>query len=76
MIENVRIERKLILTEKPKRYRVPHCSECERCQCTDFIYKDYYLVREMIQLQRFGSLGADHPPKTSSKWCPKRKGVK
>ena len=52
--------------------RVPHCSECERCQCTDFIYKDYYCCEENDTMQIFGSLGVDHPPKTSPKWCPLR----
>jgi hypothetical protein len=62
---------------KNNKYRVPHCSGCERCQCTDFIYKYYYCCEENDTMQRFGSLGVDHPPSTSPKWCPKRiKGEK
>lgn len=52
--------------------RVPYCAECERCQCTDFIYKDYYCCEENDMMQIFGRLGVDHPPKTSPKWCPLR----
>lgn len=52
--------------------RVPHCAECERCQCTDFIYKDYYCCEENDAMQIFGRLGVDYPPKTSPKWCPLR----
>ena len=69
-MENVHIERKLILTENTKRHRVPHCAECKRCQCTDFIYKDYYCCEENDTMQIFGRLGVDHQPKTSTKWCP------
>lgn len=54
------------------KYRVPHCAECDRCQCTGFIYKDYYCCEENDTMQRLGSLGVDHPPKTSPKWCPLR----
>lgn len=54
------------------RNRVPHCAECERCQCTDIIYKDYYCCEENDTMQIFGSLGVDHPPKTSPVWCPLR----
>lgn len=53
--------------------RVPHCAECERCQCIDFIYKDYYCCEENDTMRRFGNLGVDYPPKTSPKWCPKRR---
>jgi len=52
--------------------RVPHCSSCERCQCTDIVYKDYYCCEENDTMRRFRSLGVDHPPKTSPVWCPKR----
>lgn len=52
--------------------RVPHCVECERCQCMDFIYKDYYCCEENDTMQIFGRLGVDHLPKTSPKWCPLR----
>ncbi len=52
--------------------RVPHCAECERCQCIDFIYKDYYCCEENDTMRRVGNLGVDHPPKTSPKWCPLR----
>ncbi len=53
--------------------RVPHCGECERCQCVDFIYRDYYCCEENDTMRIFGSLGVDRPPKTSPKWCPKRR---
>lgn len=33
--------------------RVPHCAECERCQCTDFIYKDYYCCEENDTMRRY-----------------------
>lgn len=52
--------------------RVPHCSDCERCQCTVFVHKDYYCCEENDTMRIFGSLGVDHPPNTSPKWCPKR----
>lgn len=60
--------------ENIKRYRVPHCSDCERCQCTDFIYNNnyYYCCEGNDTMRIFGCLGVDHPPKTSPKWCPKR----
>lgn len=70
-MKNILIGAKKIL-KKANRYRVPHCSSCERCQCTDFVYKDYYCCEENDTMQRFRSLGVDHPPKTSPKWCPKR----
>ncbi len=54
------------------RNRVPHCSSCERCQYIDFIFKDYYCCEENDTMRIFGSLGVDHPPKTSPKWCPLR----
>ncbi len=57
---------------KRLKNKVPHCSECERCQYTDFTYKDYYCCEENDPMWRFGSIGVDHPPKTSPKWCPKR----
>lgn len=44
--------------------RVPHCSECERCQCTDFIYKDYYCCEGNDTMEIFGRLGVDHLPKS------------
>lgn len=53
--------------------RVPHCNSCERCQCIDFIYRDYYCCEENDTMRRFGSLGVDRPPKTSPKWCPNRR---
>lgn len=34
--------------------------------------KDYYCCEENDTMRRFGSLGVDHPPKTSPKWCPLR----
>ena len=52
--------------------RVSHCSECERCQCTDFTYKDYYCCEENDTMRRLASLGVDDPPKTSPVWCPLR----
>lgn len=55
--------------------RVPHCAECERCQCIDFTYKDYYCCEEHDTMRIFGRLGVDHPPKTSPKWCPLRENI-
>lgn len=55
--------------------RVPHCAECERCQCIDFAYKDYYCCEEHDTMRIFGRLGVDHPPKTSPKWCPLRENI-
>lgn len=55
--------------------RVPHCAECDRCQCIDFIYKDYYCCEENDTMWIFGRLGVDHPPKTSPKWCPLRENI-
>jgi len=52
--------------------KVPHCSKCERCQCTDFIIKDYYCCEKNESMRRFGSLGVDHLPGTRPKWCSKR----
>lgn len=54
------------------KHRVPHCAECERCQCIDFFYKDYYCCEENDTMRIFGRLGVDYPPKTSPKWCPLR----
>lgn len=52
--------------------RVPHCTECESCQCIDFICKDYYCCEENDTMRIFGRFGVDHPPKTIPKWCPLR----
>lgn len=55
LMKNILIGAKKIL-KKANRYRVPHCSGCERCQCTDFVYKDYYCCEENDTMRRFGSL--------------------
>ena len=78
MIENVRIERKRILTENTKKYRVPHCSDCDKCKYTQMPwsntkeYKCYEDANSSEWGEIIGFLGKDHPPKTSPKWCPKR----
>ena len=58
--------------ENPKRYRVPHCSDCERCKSIYHMFDDYYCCVENEPLQVFGLLGADYSPETSPVWCPKR----
>lgn len=58
------------------KYRVPHCTDCDRCQCTDFIYKSYYCCEENNPMRIFLHLGVGHLPKTSHKWCPKREFYK
>lgn len=54
--------------------KVLHCSECERMQCMEYPYKNYYCCVENEPMQVLGYIGVDTPPKTSPKWCPKRKG--
>lgn len=54
------------------KYRVPHCTNCERCQYIDFD-RSYYCCEEDEPTQVYMHLGVDHPPKTSPKCCPKRK---
>ena len=67
------------MTENPKRYRVPHCSECDRCKYTQMPWSNTkeYACYESVDSSEWGTfidyLGVDHPPKTSPKWCPKRK---
>lgn len=55
-----------------KKYRVPHCSECERCKSMYHFFDDFYCCEENEPTRIFGLLGVDSPPKTSPKWCPKR----
>lgn len=61
------------------KYRVPHCSECERCKYfmkPGTNTKDYFCYKDSDSNnygETIGNLGVDHPPKTSPKWCPKRK---
>lgn len=52
--------------------RVPHCSDCERCQYIDMAYRSYYCCEENEPMQISQLLQVDYPPKTSPKWCPKR----
>ncbi|RKI36573.1 hypothetical protein D7V96_25130 [bacterium D16-59] len=56
--------------------RVPHCSGCKRCKGINAGgYVEYYCFNDEgsnVYGETVGSLGADHPPKTSPKWCPKR----
>lgn len=52
--------------------RVPHCEGCEYVKCIDYVYKNYYCDNE-DRTDDMGKLGVDNPPKTSPKWCPKRK---
>lgn len=53
--------------------RVPHCSECDCVKCVDYAYKIYYCDNE-DRTDDMGRLSTDNLPKTSPKWCPKRKG--
>ena len=52
--------------------RVPHCSECNRCISTKYVYTSLYCCEENEKSKIYASLGVGHPPKTSPKWCPKR----
>ncbi|RKI36229.1 hypothetical protein D7V86_25790 [bacterium D16-51] len=57
--------------------RVPHCSGCKRCRGITGAggYVEYYCCKDAesnVYGETAGSLGVDHPPKTSPKWCPKR----
>lgn len=52
--------------------RVPHCSECNRCISTKYVYTSFYCCEENEKSKIYASLGVGHPPKTSPKWCPKR----
>lgn len=60
------------LMDNIKRYRVPHCKDCERCKNMKMIFDDYYCCEENEPLQVFGLLGVDNPPIISPEWCPKR----
>lgn len=58
-------------------YRVPHCSKCERCKgiASAVGFMEYYCCKDENSNaygETVGSLGVDHPPKTSPKWCPLR----
>lgn len=55
-----------------KMDRVQHCSDCEFMKMYDYVYRNYYCDHE-DRTDDMGKLGVDHPPKTSPKWCPKRK---
>lgn len=59
--------------ENIRKYRVPHCSDCERCKSMYSIFDNYYCCEKNEPTQIFGLLGVDHLPKTSPKWCPKRR---
>lgn len=67
------------MTENTKRYRVPHCNDCDRCKYTQMPWSDTkeYKCYESADFSEWGTfidyLGVDHPPKTSPTWCPKRK---
>lgn len=59
-------------------YRVPRCGECNRRKGIRGVvgYTEYYCYRDAYSNgygETVGSLGVDHPPKTSPKWCPLRK---
>lgn len=67
----------MIKKEYERVYRVPHCSECERCKYTQMPWsntKDYKCYEEgASEYGTFvGYLGVDHPSKVSPMWCPKR----
>jgi len=51
--------------------KVPHCSECEYVKMYDYGNRIYY-CDHADRIDDMGKLGADHPPKTSPEWCPKR----
>ena len=55
-----------------KGNRVPYCSECEYMKMYDIMYTCFYCDHEDRE-NDMGKLGVEHPPKTSPKWCPKRK---
>ena len=61
-----------------KDKRVPHCSECDKCKygvMAGTNTRNYYCYKDSDSNnygETIGSLGVDHPPKTSPKWCPKR----
>ena len=62
-------------------YRVPHCSECVRCKgiTGEAGYTEYYCYKDEgsnVYGETVGSLGVDHPPRTSPKWCPLREKIK
>ena len=52
--------------------KVPHCSECELCKCKSEIFTIYYCTH--LDCVGDDKVSVDKLPKTSSKWCPKRKG--
>ena len=57
--------------------RVPHCRDCRRCRGIIGAggYTEYYCFKDAdanVYGETVGSLGVDHPPKTSPKWCPLR----
>ena len=57
------------MTEKHKRYRVPHCSECNKCKYTQMPWsntKEYSCYKDANSSEWgeiIGFLGKDHPPK-------------
>ena len=53
--------------------KILHCSDCERCKSNQQFFDDYYCCKENEPLKVFRLLSVDSPPKTSPKWCPKRK---
>ena len=67
------------MTENTKKYRVPHCSDCDKCKYTQMPWsntKEYKCYEDANSTEWgtfIGYLGVDHPPKTSPRWCPKRK---
>lgn len=48
--------------------RVPHCSECNRCISTKYVYTSFYCCEENEKSKIYASLGVGHPPKTSPKY--------
>lgn len=67
------------MTENTKRYRVPHCNDCDKCKYTQMPWvntKEYSCYKDTnssVWGEIIGFLGKNHTPKTSPKWCPKRR---
>ncbi len=68
--------------ENTKKYRVPHCIDCNRCKSVTMVgsntkeYSCYKDANSNKYGETIGSLGVDHLPKTSPKWCPRRRNSK
>lgn len=63
--------RSLVKSRTRVMNRVPHCSECNICISTKYVYTSFYCCEENEKSKIYASLGVGHPLKTSPKWCPK-----